>query len=153
MSKNIQSSRAREEMFRRIDALSPTQAALWGRMKVSEMLCHATDQLRIAVGEIKTAATPQFSGQTFAKWMVLAGMPLPKGKIKTFKEIDAQYGGTPPTEFDRDRETLKVYIQRIGTIQDVNEVQPHGFFGPLSPRQWGRLAWLHLDHHLRQFGG
>jgi hypothetical protein len=25
-------------------------------------------------------------------------------------------------------------------------------FGKLSNRQWGRLAYVHMDHHLRQFG-
>jgi hypothetical protein len=25
-------------------------------------------------------------------------------------------------------------------------------FGDLSPGLWGRLAWRHLDYHLRQFG-
>jgi hypothetical protein len=28
----------------------------------------------------------------------------------------------------------------------------HPFFGPLTHAGWGRLAWKHLDHHLRQFG-
>lgn len=27
-----------------------------------------------------------------------------------------------------------------------------GFFGKLSPDEWGILRWKHLDHHLQQFG-
>ncbi len=27
----------------------------------------------------------------------------------------------------------------------------HAFFGPLTGKQWGRLQYKHLDHHLRQF--
>ena len=29
---------------------------------------------------------------------------------------------------------------------------PHTFFGPLTPDEWARLMYKHLDHHLRQFG-
>ena len=28
----------------------------------------------------------------------------------------------------------------------------HTFFGPLTPEEWARLMYKHLDHHLRQFG-
>jgi hypothetical protein len=28
----------------------------------------------------------------------------------------------------------------------------HGFFGPLTGRQWGETQYKHVDHHLRQFG-
>jgi hypothetical protein len=28
---------------------------------------------------------------------------------------------------------------------------PHGFFGKITPKQWGETQWKHLDHHLRQF--
>jgi len=29
---------------------------------------------------------------------------------------------------------------------------PHAFFGQLTPEEWARLMYKHLDHHLRQFG-
>ncbi|MBK9525384.1 MAG: DUF1569 domain-containing protein [Bacteroidetes bacterium] len=28
----------------------------------------------------------------------------------------------------------------------------HPYFGKLSSREWGRITYLHLDHHLKQFG-
>jgi hypothetical protein len=28
----------------------------------------------------------------------------------------------------------------------------HPTFGPLSPEEWGRLSWKHVNHHLVQFG-
>ncbi len=30
--------------------------------------------------------------------------------------------------------------------------QVHGYFGPMSPRDWYRSVFRHVDHHLRQFG-
>jgi hypothetical protein len=32
------------------------------------------------------------------------------------------------------------------------EWQPHPHFGRMSDAEWMRLAYLHMDHHLRQFG-
>jgi hypothetical protein len=29
---------------------------------------------------------------------------------------------------------------------------PHPFFGALSPQDWSRGMYKHMDHHLRQFG-
>ena len=29
---------------------------------------------------------------------------------------------------------------------------PHPFFGALTPAEWSRGMYKHLDHHLRQFG-
>jgi hypothetical protein len=29
---------------------------------------------------------------------------------------------------------------------------PHPLFGPMSRAAWLRWGYLHLDHHLRQFG-
>jgi len=30
--------------------------------------------------------------------------------------------------------------------------QTHPLFGPMSETQWLRWGYLHVDHHLRQFG-
>jgi hypothetical protein len=29
---------------------------------------------------------------------------------------------------------------------------PHSFFGIMTPEEWSALNYIHLDHHLRQFG-
>ncbi|MCA0390144.1 MAG: DUF1569 domain-containing protein [Bacteroidetes bacterium] len=28
----------------------------------------------------------------------------------------------------------------------------HPYFGNLSKKQWSRLAYIHINHHLKQFG-
>ena len=30
--------------------------------------------------------------------------------------------------------------------------QPNVFFGPMTPNEWARLQYVHIDHHLKQFG-
>jgi hypothetical protein len=39
--------------------------------------------------------------------------------------------------------------ERVGT---GTACAVHPMFGPLSPEEWGRLCWKHLNHHLLQFG-
>jgi hypothetical protein len=34
----------------------------------------------------------------------------------------------------------------------VEEGHAHSFFGRLSRTEWLRWGYLHMDHHLRQFG-
>jgi LPS sulfotransferase NodH len=29
---------------------------------------------------------------------------------------------------------------------------PHTFFGRMTPEEWAKLMYKHVDHHLRQFG-
>ena len=67
-------------------------------------------------------------------------------------EIDQQIGGTPPAEFARDMAELRNLIDRFAQPPGRFSAQPHPHFGPLSKREWMRLAYLHADHHLRQFG-
>ncbi len=56
-------------------------------------------------------------------------------------------------DFLREREELK---QKIRQFQEGGEArctrEPHFFFGALTPQEWGRGMYKHLDHHLRQFG-
>jgi hypothetical protein len=28
----------------------------------------------------------------------------------------------------------------------------HPFFGNMNKKQWGRLGYIHINHHLQQFG-
>jgi len=61
-------------------------------------------------------------------------------------------GGTHPVEFAADLSDLRALIERF-TRQPADYVpKPHPHFRSLSEREWKRLAYLHADHHFRQFG-
>lgn len=58
-----------------------------------------------------------------------------------------------PREFETEREQLKgkiIAFQKNGPEKCTTH--PHAFFGKLTPEQWGRGLYKHLDHHLKQFG-
>ena len=56
-------------------------------------------------------------------------------------------------EFEATRSRLD---QLISTFHDLGESgvdgNIHGFFGPLTGKQWGETQYKHVDHHLQQFG-
>jgi hypothetical protein len=79
-------------------------------------------------------------------------MQWPHG-FKTMPEIDQQAGGgTSPVEFARDHRDLQSLLERFVKQPRDFTWQAHPHFGQMSERDWMRLAYLHADHHLRQFG-
>jgi hypothetical protein len=100
-----------------------------------------------APGDISTRAT-----RTVIKWIALyAPMPWPTG-IQTVPEFDQRTAGTPPGAFAADVATLEALLGRIGRRDDGAPWPRHPIFGRMSQRAWLRWAYLHMDHHLRQFG-
>jgi Protein of unknown function (DUF1569) len=58
--------------------------------------------------------------------------------------------GTSPTEFVSDLEKLRILLERF--CNSEGEFAPHATLGQLSRTERMRHAYLHIDHHLRQFG-
>lgn len=44
---------AREALSRRVQQLSPSSTALWGRMSYKQMLAHLPDSIRMPLGQIE----------------------------------------------------------------------------------------------------
>jgi hypothetical protein len=130
----------------RLRRLTPATEARWGRFDAPRMLCHLADQLRVALGEIPTRFTGNFLSRTLVRWLVIyVPFQPPPGKIETAPEMLTSC----PAGWTDDLQELEALIERTGR----GEARAmHPFFGRLSPEAWGRLAWKHLDHHLRQFG-
>ena len=134
----------------RIALLSPTDTRLWGSMSPHQALCHITDGLRLPLGELTAATVKTPLPLPLFKWIVLkAPMKWPKD-THTMPEIDQNIAGTPPGEFATDRATLLDKLERV--VRSTGPWPPHPIFGPLCHPEWMRLGYLHLDHHLRQFG-
>lgn len=140
----------RRAIVERIERLTPQHERLWGTMTVHQMLCHCTDQLRMAAGELPSLRRDSRLSRTLVKRLVLAGMPAPRGKVQTVPELHQSMDGTRPTEFEADRRTLIDYINRFAGPPAPAVVHPA--FGPMSHEEWARFGWLHLNHHLKQFG-
>lgn len=138
------------ELLRRLQTVRPDSAARWGRMSAHQMICHLSDSMLVATGQkVVTPRTGPLQ-RTFIKWIALYfPAPWPAG-IATPAEIDQHVGGTKPQEFARDVQELGMRLRRFAEEQPIRP--PHPVFGPMSRTAWLRWAYLHTDHHLRQFG-
>lgn len=151
--KNILNPNDKDELYLRLDKLVPKGERQWGKMTKEQTICHMADQLRLISGEVVTSFEGNFFTKTLLKAMILLGVPAPPEKISTFESLDFDKGGgTPPTTMEADIKTLKKLIEEF-TSGDNRYYPPkdHSIFGPLTSKQWGRMVYIHMNHHLKQF--
>jgi Protein of unknown function (DUF1569) len=137
----------RERFQRRIDRLKPDSKRRWGTISASQMICHLSDQLRLALGE--RSARPIRSAFRYGpmRWFTINVMPWPhgtKGPPETFT--------TRPGNWESDIQTLRTLVERFGSSGAQTEWPDHPLFGTMTGTLWARLTCKHFDHHFRQFG-
>ena len=148
---------SKQQIVERLGKIQLSSPRQWGRMTVSQMICHLSDSFRVTMGlkpwkTARISVTPIPLPAWFVKWVALdTSVPWPRG-LQTRPEVDAEQGGTPPAQFDQDKAGLFWLLEHF-TLQprDFNW-QPHPMFGAMSDADWMRWGYLHMDHHLRQFG-
>ena len=150
--KNIIDDSTKSEVVKRIEKLNSSATAMWGKMNVNQMLCHCSDQLRLANGTKQSKFVGNIMLTTVLKWLILTVLKAPKGKIKTVRELEQGDGGTNPTMFDKDKISLIDLVRNFDDSFKLNKTAVHPAFGKMNHWQFGRLAYVHLDHHLNQFG-
>jgi hypothetical protein len=144
-------ARKRDDILKRIANLQPEAKGQWGKMNCHQAVCHLTDQFRGMFGESETTHLNSFMKKTVVKWLALYVISVPKN-IPTLPEFDQDKKGTQPTEFENDRAILIAYIEKFVDAPEDFKWNAHGAFGKLNRNEWNRLAYKHIDHHLRQFG-
>ena len=148
MQKNLSDVESSKEIIARLRKLNDTNTCRWGSMSLNGMLCHCA-KVNLAILEGKAAnKTPSFK-QRFLKNLVLYVMEkLPKG-IKTNPKL--LHDEQQILETDTERNNVIDTISRFTDNKNLLGGE-HPVFGKLNDKEWGRFAWIHLDHHLRQFG-
>jgi len=133
----------------RIRKLSSDSLPYWGTMSVSQMLAHCQSPLNVALGRatLKRSILGILFGR-LAKKSLVSDVPY-KHNLPTapsFVVKDAR-------NFEMEKEKLIALITEFtkGGPEALIKT-PHPFFGPLTPEEWSKSQWKHLDHHLRQFG-
>ena len=138
------------EVRARIARLTPETARLWGTMNAHQMVCHLIDGFRVPLAELAVAPRSNFLRFKPLRWLFVYLLPWPKGKIPTTRE----FKDTQPGDFAADVATWNAACDRfVARGRDPEgSFGPHPTFGQLSREEWGRLAYEHTCHHLRQFG-
>jgi len=136
----------RDRILERLRRVRPESQAAWGNLDAPRMLCHIADQMRVAMGDAPIAPRHSFVSRTLVKSIVVnTGLKPPRGKVQTSPEMLA----SRPGAWEAD---LSACVELVDRVAAGNTHAVHPAFGRLSPQEWGRLCWKHLDHHLTQFG-
>jgi hypothetical protein len=151
--KSLARNRDHAEIQERLGRLRDDSARRWGRMTAHQMVCHLSDGYRLLTGERTARLAPTPLPRPLMKCVALYVPVRWPRSVPTTPELDQDASGTRPAAFDADVAELRGLIDRIaverrGHLADV----PHPIFGPMSEASWLRWAYLHADHHLRQFG-
>ena len=150
--KSFDQPEVQAEVYARIGKLTPSSARQWGKMTAHGMVMHLTDGLHAATGQRPMDVKPLPPLLQLAQRWGGLYLPVPWPKnLKTAPANDQELQGTKPVEFERDRAALLELSRRVAA-GGVPFVASHPMLGSMSNRDWYRWAYLHFDHHLRQFG-
>jgi hypothetical protein len=141
-----------EQLLQRLHRLEPSTPALWGRMNAGQMLRHLIDGFGAMTSERPVPSISTWAHRHLMKPMALR-LPFrwPKG-VPTLPEVDAERGGSRPKEFAADQAELATILRRATRKPRDFRFGEHPLFGAMNEWEWMRWAYLHVDHHFRQFG-
>jgi len=147
--KNLFEQEATDEVLARIDTLQPACQRHWGKMDVAQMMAHCSVALDMASGRMDLPRI--FIGRVLAPFI----KPIYTNERPFSKNnpTDKKLVVSDQRDFLREQEQLKLKVHQFyegGEAQCTRH--PHPFFGALTPQEWSRGMYKHLDHHLRQFG-
>jgi hypothetical protein len=134
----------------RLASVTAQDSARWGSMNVYQMTRHLADASRVPLKEKNVSEKSGPFQRTVVKWGALwVPAPWPKN-LPTPPEIDQCRLGVCDGDFEASRQDA---LEQLVRLSDATvEGTRHPFFGALKQKEWMRWAWLHTDHHLRQFG-
>jgi hypothetical protein len=147
--KNLFEKETINEVIGRIGNLQPAAQRQWGKMDVARMMAHCSGALDMASGKLNPP-------RMLIGWII---GPL----VRPIYTNEKPFSRNNPTDknlvisdtrdFAREQERLKICVREFHQGGEEKCTRhPHPFFGALTPTEWSRGMYKHLDHHLRQFG-
>lgn len=137
-----------EAMRKRIDRLSAASQRKWGKMSVSQMLRHMSVAFSVPTGKVQLPKDKLYyvAANPFTRWVMIQLMPRWPKNMAT---VDAFIIKDDPAF-----ETAKAdFLANFNDFLKATSFPgSHPAFGVMSKELWGQAMYIHLDHHLRQFG-
>ncbi|MBN8642264.1 MAG: DUF1569 domain-containing protein [Flavobacteriales bacterium] len=133
----------------RINSLSKESQPLWGKMTVEQMLSHCQAPIDLALGDLQMRSNfiMRLMGKLFKTKI------LNSGEFKKNSPTAPDFIRKDEYDFESTKAEL---IRKFSTFADLGhqsiKSNKHPFFGEMSYDEWDKLHFMHLDHHLRQFG-
>ncbi len=148
--KNIFNLSTCNEIIARIEQLSPSTKAVWGKMNVAQMLahCNVTYELVYDNNHSKPNRFKKFILTLLVKNLVVSEKPYKKNS-----QTGSQFIIVNEKDFEQEKKRLVDYLIKT---QQLGEKEFDGkesvSFGILNKTEWNNMFYKHLDHHLSQFG-
>jgi len=148
--KNLYDAADVEEVKQRAWRLGPASERRWGKMTASQALAHCSLSLEWAVGD--TVPERMFVmglfGRVIKRFVLRDEEPI-RRNAPTAKSLVV----ADERELAAEQERFCRMVDRFAAAGPAGCTRhPHSFFGRLTPDEWSRLMYKHVDHHLRQFG-
>ncbi len=143
--KSIFDKTTRDELINRINSLNENSTAQWGKMNLYQMLKHCTLWEEMLLG--KKQYRQSFLGRLFGKIAL-------KDMLKD-KPIKPNLPTVPSFKMTGNGDVAAAKAEWINLLGEHAQHECvgifHPFFGKLTAKQAGSMAYKHIDHHLRQF--
>ena len=137
------------QLVERLRRLTPAQTRAWGTMSPQQMASHLGDASAAVLKQREFSATPRKPNplRRLLVLYVLSRLPrgVRSGADPAAKQLD-------PGAFASDVERAVALLNQLAAAPPESLAQRHPVFGAMSRKNWMRWAYMHTDHHLRQFG-
>lgn len=148
--KNLANDVVLDELVTRLQHLTPSHAAVWGTMNGQQMARHLGDASEAVLKRRPFASKSRGKPSPLRKFLLLHVLrQMPRG-IKA--GADPAGAAVDPTDFAADLARAVTLLRELAAASPEALVAAHPVLGPMSRANWMRWAYLHTDHHLRQFG-
>ncbi len=118
-------------------------------MNVHQMLVHIGDANAAALGQRPFSSRPRSGPRGLVRFIALYVLPRSPRGIKSGAEPASRL--VDAAAFGGDRERAIDLLRQLATPGQLL-APAHPAFGRMDRRDWLRYAYVHTDHHLRQFG-
>ena len=137
-----------EEFRSRALSVTPETVRAWGTMEPSQIFHHLNLAFGGALGYFDLPDESYLLSRTFFKWLLVDWFPeQPVGLRLPLNFII-------PHEHKFDLETeQKLFVEileKAWNTKTASDLGPHCFMGCLTYNEWGKLALVHMDYHIRQ---
>lgn len=146
--KSIFDKTVREELAGRINLLSESSQARWGKMTVGQMLRHCCLCETYYLGNVKIKRS--LLGRLVGRHAIQAILKDEAAVLRKNAPSPAIFQVHQPVEDINAEKQQWIYLLERYT-QFNQTVFTHWFFGRMQKEELGQFIYKHADHHLRQF--
>jgi hypothetical protein len=139
-----------QDILNRINNLTDTTQAKWGKMDVGQMLKHC--QLPIHIALEHTVMTTKANGFKKIVFKLFKPMMYNDKPWRPNMQTPKEFVVTDAQVFATEKENLITLLKTFNLKKENTNWPEHPLFGHFTTAQRGQMQYKHLDHHLKQFG-